>query len=73
MEQIRFESGRERLRCAYWDNERQVWSKQENEYTVMMEYNVLTVYMLKTNLYDAETIKGKFKVIGKTLGGGLRY
>lgn len=34
---------------------------------------MLTVYMLKTNLYDAETIKGKFKVIGKTLGGGLRY
>lgn len=26
---------------------------------------MLTVYMLKTNLYDAETIKGKFKVIGK--------
>ena len=43
------------------DKVREIRSVQENEYTVVMEYDVLTVDVLKTSLYDAETIKGKLE------------
>ena len=54
MEQIRFESGLEGLGCQ--NNERKVWSGQENECTVAMEYDVF-----KTSLYDAETVIDKIR------------
>lgn len=62
MEQIKFESGLEEVDC--WYNERKVWSGQENEYTVMMEYDMLTVDVFRTSLCDAETIIGRVIATG---------
>lgn len=59
-----FESSLEGLAC--WDNERNVWSGQENEYIVVMEYDVFT-----TSLCDPEPIVGSYWY--KSPGGYLRY
>lgn len=48
-------------RICLLDKVREIWSVQENEYTLVMEYDVLTVDVLKTSLYDAETMKGKLE------------
>lgn len=51
----------------------EVWSGQENEYSMMMGVMYSQFTCFETCVYDAETIKDKFRVLGRSHGGRLRY